>query len=111
MGQFLQSFIFVLIVIILGCSKHATAAQFKGYEVKSSSTAEFNESVVRFIESQKEFLILFSKHSAFYRFPKKQSIDIQIRDFLEARSKTAVKVRVKYNPMTAEIQKIEDLKN
>ncbi len=97
--------------VCLSIVPHAQASKFKGHDkIRGSEQMNFNEPVERFIETKKEFLILFVHHPAFYFFPKNKSSAREFRDFLNTRMSSQKKLLVTFDPKTVKITSIEDSK-
>ena len=102
----LKVLIFVLSMVSI---QQASATKFKGftgnYKTKSIT---LNESVERVVETEKEFLVLFSRHAAFYRFPKKSETTSDVRLFLKKLIKSKKRITVEIDPVSTEIKFIKD---
>jgi hypothetical protein len=94
---------------------NSEAAGFKGYTAtvtpseKKVSQVTFKESISRYEETSDEFLIAFSRHAAFYRFPKKKDLATQFQRFLKDRIASKRVIIAEVNPVTTEIYSIRDL--
>lgn len=85
------------------------ASSFKGYEKDpSGEILVMTETVEGFHETEKEFFIEFSRHAAFYRFPKVSDSSTQIRNFLNKCIKLKASLIVHVDAVTAKIMNIED---
>ena len=84
------------------------AAQFKGYEPSENEPLVYQESVHRFLERADEFYVLFSKHAAFYKFPRNIENKVEFVRFLRERIQTKKVLTVKVDPVTAQILEIRD---
>lgn len=99
-----------IVLFVLLLSSTTFAASFKGYgkleDVKSAFIE--NENIDTFIESKEDFLISFSKHSSFYKFPKIKVDAYDFKNYLNKMIKIKKVVKVEMNPMTTQIYKISD---
>ena len=97
-------------IFIIFFSPLAFTASFKGYSKidESKSTSITNESIDKFIETKDDFLIAFSKHSSFYKFPKKKVDAYDFKAYLNKMIKTKKSVIVDIDPLTTQIYKISD---
>jgi formiminotetrahydrofolate cyclodeaminase len=96
-------------VCLMVFSLKIQASSFKGYEKDpSGEILVMNEAVDEFHETEKDFLIAFSRHSAFYRFPKVPDSSTQIRNFLNKCMKLKASVVVHVDAVTAKVMSIED---
>jgi hypothetical protein len=87
----------------------AIGASFKGYDSNSTThPMEFTEPVERFKETDSDFLILFTHHPAFYRFPNSDTASLQVRRFLQSRIVSRQRVFVKFDPTTTRILELKD---
>ena len=101
-----------LLGILLCFDMTANASSFKGYKRQpASEIIKYTETVDRFNETQTEFLILISRHAAFYRFPKNSEYADQVRDFLNSRMRRKSAVVFEVDATTAEILSLSDAKN
>lgn len=88
------------------------ASSFKGYRRQPTAELTTNTGTInRFIETEKDFLILISGYAAFYRFPKTVSYADQVRGYLNSRMKTKKTVVFEIDPRTAEIINLSDPTN
>ncbi len=95
----------LLFVVIIASSKQASATKFKGYSGNyKTPSMTLTESVNRFVETEKEFLILLSRHAAFYRFPKKQETSADVRSYLKKLVKNKERINVEMDPISTEIK-------
>ncbi|MCX7978941.1 MAG: hypothetical protein N2578_08050, partial [Bdellovibrionaceae bacterium] len=69
---------------------------------------KYVEVIERFIEDEKDFLVLISRRAAFYRFPKTVTYAGDVRNFLSDRMKKKRLVEFEVDPTTAQILKISD---
>lgn len=100
----------ILLGVLVSLGINANAASFKGYKKKiEGKVFIYTETAERFTETQDEFLILMSRHAAFYRFPKSVAYAAQVRDFLNNRIKTKQVLIFEVDPMTAKILNISDV--
>ena len=96
-------------LLILFIASSAFAASYKGFKrLPSAETIVFSEPVIHFLENEKEFLILFSKHAAFYKFPKGKEYAEQVRTFLKDRILSKKNVSAEINPLTTQIFTLGD---
>ncbi len=85
------------------------ASSFKGYEKSpDGEILVMNETIDEFQETEKDFLILLSRHAALYRFPKVQDSSRQVRIFLNKCIKLKATLIVHIDAVTARIMSIED---
>lgn len=97
--------------VLLCFSMNANASSFKGYKRQpASEIIIYTETVDRFSETNADFLILISRHSALYRFPKKTEYVDQVRDFLNSRMKRKSTIVFEVDATTAEILNISNAK-
>jgi hypothetical protein len=96
-------------ILLLFVSVNAFASKFKGYgRAPTAESMRLNESVESFEETPTDFLILFSRHAAFYSFPKSNDYVTQVREFLRQRMKTKQPIAIMIDPKTAKILTMED---
>jgi hypothetical protein len=96
--------LFVVLVLALG----SHAKKYKGHDrVPSEELFVMTEPVDRYIEREQDFLILFNRHPAFYRFPKREAETANFKAFLDASIKSKKKLLIKYEPRSAQIISIE----
>ncbi len=102
----LKVLIFVLSMVSI---QQASATKFKGftgnYKTKSIT---LNESVERVVETEKEFLILLSRHAAFYRFPKTPEYSLDVRTYLNKLIKSKKRINFEIDPVSTEIKFIKE---
>lgn len=101
---------FMLLSAGILLSSSAFAASFQGAKAEAKDLRVFTESVQRFTETDKAFLVLFSGNSAFYSFAKNKDTSTQFKNFLNDRIKSKKAVRVEVNAVTAQIVSIGDKK-
>ncbi len=95
----------LLFLAIISSSKQASATRYKGYSGNYKiPSMTLTESVSRFVETEKEFLILLSRHAAFYRFPKKQETSSDVRSYLKKLVKSKERIQVEMDPISTEIK-------
>lgn len=101
----------LILGLVIFFNMTANAASFKGYKKQpASSVLKYTESVERFSENQKDFLILISRHAALYRFPKSVGHADQVRDYLNKSIKSKTPVIFEVDPTSTEILNISDPK-
>lgn len=102
----------VFLLTGLMMASQVNASSFKGYKRQPTAQMTTNTgSIVRFIETEKDFLILISGYAAFYRFPKTVSYADQVRGYLNSRMKNKKAVVFEIDPRTAEIISLSDPAN
>jgi hypothetical protein len=103
---------FLLTFLLLGiASPGANASNFMGYKKQTAGKfLKFTEVIERIRETPHSYLILMSRHEAFYEFPKTANDAAQIKDFLTTRMKKNSMVDFEVNPLTAEILTMGDHK-
>lgn len=101
----------ILFFCFMFFSPKTQASSFKGYEKDpNGEILGLNEAIDEFHETEKEFFIAFSRHSAFYRFPKIPDSSTQIRNFLDKCVRLKASLVVRVDAVTAKIMSIEDPK-
>ncbi len=101
--------VFIMLTTVV-CCMSAQAAKFKGYRKGASEeTMTLKESLDRFEETPKDFLILLQRHSGFYLFPKKPEYSSQVREFLNSRMKSKKTIQLQIIPTTSQILNLSDL--
>lgn len=99
----------ILTAILALIAGTAQAANFKGFKrAPSQESMIFTEQVVRYIESENALLILFSRHPAFYRFPKNIDYAAQVKVYLDGRILDKKPIKIEINPKTTEIISLGD---
>lgn len=98
----------IIFLISLFCGSGAYAgAKFKGYSrTPNAQTEILREPLERFEESSKNFLILVKGHAAFYTFPKKESYNDQVREFLQSSLKSKKSITLEVDPTTSQIHEL-----
>ncbi len=98
-----------LLTAVLVFSNQALATKFKGATAHQATKAIIlTESVDRFVETEKEFLILLSRHAAFYRFPKTAESTTEVRLYLKKLIKSKKIIVFEIDPVSTEIRFIKD---
>jgi len=93
-------FIFIFAAVIV-YSNHVLASKLKGNSAKfQTQSMTLTESVEKLVETEKEFLILFSRHAAFYKFPKKLETTSEVRLFLKKLIKSKKRITVEIDPIS-----------
>ena len=99
----------LLFIISMFSIQQALATKFKGYSGNyKTKSLTLNESVERFVETEKEFLILLSRHAAFYRFPKTAEYSMDVRTYLNKLIKSKKRINFEIDPVSTEIKFIKE---
>lgn len=99
----------LLFAVLMVSSNQALATKFKGYGGnQSTKIMSLTESVDRFVETEKEFLILLSRHAAFYLFPKRAENSSEVRSYLKKLVKSKKRITVEIDPVSTEIKYLKD---
>ncbi len=98
-----------LLAVDMVFSNYASASKLKDNNGKyQTQSMTLTESLEKIVETEKEFLILFSRHAAFYRFPKKSESTSDIRLYFKKLIKSKKRITVEIDPVSTEIKIIKD---
>lgn len=100
----LRAALFTLICLL---ATQVWSATFKGYQKpKDALTLVLKDSVWKFDESDRNFLVLLKHHDSFYRFPKQKETASLVRSFLQKSIKDASILSFTIDPIKAQIYEI-----
>lgn len=96
------------LVLALLFTEMSFASKFKGYpKADQAQEMKLTEKIVKVEELPSEFLVGFTRHAAFYHFPKTEYAK-DIKSFLNSRKSANKDVIATIDPVKAQILFIED---